>query len=286
MIRIIVLTFALTTIFCKDCTAKEIVPNEDSTQWNLTAETPTEEYPTNLDISDGENKAESSQRSSRSDPGFLVPIGQYSFVVALYDDHGDFMCPGTILKARLILTAHHCIAPFKPFSIRADSHDLHSGGQKIKVKDVIKYPGADKDGSPLPHDLALVVLSESIKNARRVTLVDPKDLVPERSIVNAVGWGRKSFGNPRLLWASPVQMSVISNCQNIYGVDWMCVDTVKTAVCVGDAGGPIMYEGKQIGIVSHTNDPNKCGSGIPAALVNLKKYVKWINKQVEKPGYD
>ncbi|KAJ8670132.1 hypothetical protein QAD02_001391 [Eretmocerus hayati] len=286
MIRVIIFTFALTTILSKDCTAKEIVPNEDSTQWDSTAETSTEEYPLNLDISDGENNTETIQRSRRSDPGLLVPIQQFPYIVSLYDYDGDYMCAGTILKARLILTANHCIAPFKPFSIRAGSRDLQSGGQKIKVKDVIRYPGADKDGKVQPHDIGLVVLSESITNARTVTLVGPNDPIYEGSAVFSVGWGKKSFGDPRLLWASPVQISKIKNCEKHYKGNWICIDTIKTATCVGDSGGPIIYEGKQIGIVSHSADMTKCGSGIPAANVKVKQYLTWINQYVKKREYD
>ncbi|KAJ8670232.1 hypothetical protein QAD02_001491 [Eretmocerus hayati] len=259
----------------------------------------TTEYPTESKIFEGEGEGESighMQRVRRDvrEGGFPVPIHQYPFVVALYGSDGGYYCVGTILTRRLILTANHCFVPdpydptIKPFSIRAGSRDNMHGGEKILIQTLIRYPGADVKGGPIPHDIGLILLKKRIthENTGIVTLIDSQTRVPERGVVLGVGWGRTRIKeDPRLLSAVILNVSPLDICEKEYKGNWICTDTVKTSTCVGDSGGPIMYEGVQAGLVSYNNNGAACGSGVPTANVNIKKYLPWINKYRKDPKY-
>ena len=59
--------------------------------------------------------------------------------------------------------------------------------------------------------------------------------------------------------------------------------TVKKGqgTCSGDSGGPVVYKGKQVGIVSFGVDPSGqggCAKGIPDGIVSVYFHRNWIKK--------
>ncbi|KAJ8686931.1 hypothetical protein QAD02_022725 [Eretmocerus hayati] len=218
-------------------------------------------------------KDESARRRS------IITIEDHPYVVALYDSVGNFACPGTIIAPKIVLTANHCVSPYRLFSIRAKSSDISSGGEKYRIQRIIKYPNASRNGSPVPHDIALVVLKTKIPNVRPVKLADPKVEVPPGAIVQALGWGSRDF--PRILSKVDLEITSRQDCLMYYkSDDWFCTESYNTYTCAGDGGGPVIFSGEQVGIVSHSKNDNSCSSRLPTANVNLRKYSAWIKSKI------
>ncbi|KAJ8686932.1 hypothetical protein QAD02_022726 [Eretmocerus hayati] len=203
----------------------------------------------------------------------------HPYVVALYESNAEFACLGTIIAPKIVLTANHCVSPHRLFSVRANSSDNRSGGGLYRIQRIIKYPNASEDGSPVPHDIALVVLKTKIPNARPVKLADPKVKVPPGAIVQALGWGSRDF--PRILSKVDLEITSRQDCLMYYkSDDWFCTESHNTYTCAGDGGGPVIFNGEQVGIVSHSKNNDTCSSRIPTANVNLIKYLTWIESHV------
>ncbi|KAJ8678791.1 hypothetical protein QAD02_014578 [Eretmocerus hayati] len=292
MARTIILVLALMSTLCQEIiTSEKSLSNEDGFAPDIS----TMEPRTTLKTLDSEYEDDDTtydlaeSRYARSDGGADISIKYYPYVAALYDYDGEYMCVGTVLTARLLLTADHCVYPNATYSVRINSSDIYDRGDKYWVKSTIRYPKASVDGDVEPHDIAMIVLKKRIQNARTVKLIEPHMKVPEKSIVRAVGWGRSRAGNPRILQHVNLEVTPVYKCQeDYYGDTWICTESKRSDTCQGDSGGPILYKYKnslyQVGVVSHSTEV-RCATGQPSANSFVKRYLEWINSYTKNPKY-
>lgn len=59
----------------------------------------------------------------------------------------------------------------------------------------------------------------------------------------------------------------------------LCAGGNQIGQCSGDSGGPLIYDKKQIGIVSWSLKP--CASK-PGVFTNVSYYLKWIKKVIKE----
>ncbi|KAJ8682923.1 hypothetical protein QAD02_018715 [Eretmocerus hayati] len=223
-------------------------------------------------------------RDRRSGGGRVVSENVFKkffpYVVAMYNFNGTYECVGTALTPRLILTAQHCMRKEDPmYSIRANSRDSWFGGEIHWIERAFTY------GTEHMNDIAVALLKTRIVKDFKVTLLPPNVYVPDGKYVLALGWGKtKDNSWPRNLMMVSLKVTPKTQCEKEYrGDKWMCTESKDTYTCRGDSGGPILYDGKQVGVISH-GDTN-CGSGIPTANVNLKMYWDWIQSLVSNKNY-
>ncbi|KAJ8674801.1 hypothetical protein QAD02_010587 [Eretmocerus hayati] len=216
----------------------------------------------------------------------------YPFVVSIYDKDNNFVCTGSVLTRRLILTARHCVKPMPVAFIRANSRDSIHGGELHNVSQAILY--AYPKGPSLEHDIALLPLRTPIVDFHPVRLVTRDISVPNKKKVTALGWGRQPHkpgtktDYPQYLWKVDIATVPVKTCLDTYqSWNWICTSSRPSSTCQGDSGGPLMYQGVQVGVTSHgERRKNKmCGNGVPTANVKLKAYLEWINDYITDPLY-
>ncbi|KAK9758551.1 Trypsin [Popillia japonica] len=65
----------------------------------------------------------------------------------------------------------------------------------------------------------------------------------------------------------------------LLGADELCaVSAMGQGVCSADSGGPLVANGRRIGVVSWGGSP--CGSGRPDVYVRVSSYVGWVNNAI------
>jgi len=219
---------------------------------------------------------------------------------------GDFICGGTILDEKTVLSAAHCFPPNeKPnpnsYKIRAGSTDRDKGGQLVKVEKFIwnNEPGFVYDDSRINNDYVILKLKSPLKfnnDVKPACLPSAdyldKNSVEERCFVS--GWGTLKENGPTSKDLKYVRVPSITNkdCAEAYnrgGVEitdaMLCAGYPNGGkdACQGDSGGPLVCnkDGKAIiaGVVSFGIG---CASEkFPGIYARVTHVLSWIKNNME-----
>lgn len=211
--------------------------------------------------------------------GELAEANEFDGVVAIRGAGG--ICTGTLIDARVVLTAGHCVH-------LGDSHNIvkqpeiisvYSGPQReewlASVTDVIPHPSWDGTIDDDNVDLAIIVLGESVEDHTKHCIRQDDDYVTgTRGIV--VGYGRESsngssgtkrFGSTTVLKKNDRLVEVGK----------------PTGPCLGDSGGPLftqMPSGEYAIAGVSSFGGGSCDPNGNAYEVNVVSYRNWIESVV------
>ena len=200
--------------------------------------------------------------------------GEWPFMVALiragHDPEAGQFCGGSLVAARWVLTAAHCVIDRAPDDIELiiGAHDLASADDAIfaNVTNIEVHPDFD-DGAPFDSDLALLELQQAVDwpSLQSLDAISMDQLSPGTSLTVA-GWGnRSSSGQDFSPLLHHVHVPLVDDgvCQASYDdISVAITDRMLCAgfqsggkdACSGDSGGPLMVNAnggwRQVGIVS------------------------------------
>ncbi len=246
------------------------------------------------------------QRDPRIIGGEVADFGDWPSTAALFvtkkgREEGSYICGGTLIAPRWVITAAHCVKGEKATNLfvwlgTTDLSD-NGGGEGIKIKKIISHPQYDE--ATFDNDLALLEL-EDISNVKTMPLFigDAEEGTPAA----VVGWGARNINpltgegfNPSLQLYE-LQLPIVSqtqcklimeDLQNMGPVtdNMICAGTGLGGedTCQGDSGGPLMAmqnnEIRLVGLVSWgigCADQNTYG-----VYTRLNKFSKWIESSME-----
>ncbi|CAG9104922.1 unnamed protein product [Plutella xylostella] len=180
-------------------------------------------------------------------------------------------CAAVVLTARHVLSAAHCILADptynnpKLWKIRVGSSYRTRGGVLHDVKTIITHPGFDK--RIYNNDVAVLVASKPFtlnKYVRQGTIPKPGTETKENSKVTLIGWG-VTTNDPNSMQPDQMRYATLrtidhATCQKRYSnlsatitEAMMCgglLDQGGVDGCYGDSGGPLIYKGVVVGLMS------------------------------------
>jgi len=226
-----------------------------------------------------------------------APANRFPYIVRLHDRSGlSHVCGGTLIHAKYILTAAHCVnsTGFNPFAY------IEGVGVWVRVEELIWHPkwtGSISDG----HDIALAKLREPVENAVLPMLPDKKETFPANCRVNILGWeyvDSNSRSSPESSVLQFVEERVIvqnrfcPTTMHIHG-DMICVLTYDQPPCKGDSGMPLLFSNADVsGDPRHDVVIGVTSAGLPeclagndgtaAVFTSVNSFRSWISENIEE----
>ncbi|XP_068156863.1 chymotrypsin-2 [Drosophila tropicalis] len=222
-------------------------------------------------------------------------IERYPFVISLRGPSGSHSCGGSIISSRFVMTAAHCTAgrTAEQLTVQYGVTNINATGPNIvSVQRIIQH----EDYNPNNHyanDISLLQVAEPFKfdyvTLAPVQLPEFEYATPQSDAGGSgvlVGWGLNATGGSIQNTLQEVQLKVYSDEECVLRHNGstdpqyhICggVDEGGKGQCSGDSGGPLIYESRQVGIVSWSIKPCTVAP-YPGVYCKVSQYIDWIKR--------
>jgi len=213
-----------------------------------------------------------------------------------------YLCGGTIINERFILTAAHCvfdetgtIMDTSCMTVYAGDHDAAEpdlNEQQLAVKAVYAHDDYNPSVSSA-NDIAIlelrvgVIFTDGEKSIKPACLPEPGFVLPEQNTnVYIAGWGvTDDKSTARYLQEGKVDYIPDAECKTMWGIldakTMLCAGKRggKIDTCQGDSGGPLIYaKGSTALLVGVVSFGAECGApNAPGVYVDVVNFLDWIN---------
>jgi secreted trypsin-like serine protease len=194
-------------------------------------------------------------------PPWLAAIG-----ATLFPRPAGQFCGGILVAPAKVVTAAHCANRFRSLTgllkVTFGRADLSTdGGETAQVKSIWVDPGFTEtkfQGETVEHnDVAVLTLDRPVN--RSPLPIDQSGQFPAGASAQVFGWGTTSEHDIDLFSAKLRQATIPlvddATCAAAYGSsfeqrDMVCAGSPKADTCEFDSGGPLILNGKLVGLTS------------------------------------
>ncbi|MCQ6556158.1 serine protease [Streptomyces sp. C10-9-1] len=229
---------------------------------------------------------------------------EHPHMVGLYHiPSGQMYCGATLIAARYVLTAAHCVqgqyGRTQDIIALVGDHD-YATGRDTNTADIHPVAAIKVHEHYAPytsdHNIAILRLTKDVEMNYGVQPAKLPWLYEDGTFddtrLMAFGWGTLSFNGPAPTTLQTVNLDTMTNAEcTARGVrhltpNQMCTHTPGKGTCQFDGGGPLTYlDGRGrtlVGIISHGSG---CATEVPDIHTRVSRYLDWILKNTPGATY-
>jgi len=207
---------------------------------------------------------------------------------------GQF-CGGTLVSSQHVVTAAHCVKPFKmeQIGIKLGEYDFDQDGETLdsEYRLIEMIPHENYDTKTFENDIAVLKLDRPVifNNSTYPICLPPSGKTFTNTRAFVVGWGTIYFGGPTSNILQEVNLRVWNNkeCATNYGrlnrkiTDTMlCAGEQQRDACQGDSGGPLNCLDRNTGkweLCGVVSWGARCAEpDFPGVYTRTTEYLDWI----------
>ncbi|WP_330460571.1 serine protease [Streptomyces sp. NBC_00820] len=221
--------------------------------------------------------------------GTTTTTTAYPFMMQITDASGNQFCGGTLVAAKKVVTAAHCMVGESTGSVRVVGGRTYLNGTNGTVSRVSKiWINPDYTDATNGDDVAVLTLSTSMPYTPASYVSSSQTGVyAAGTTARILGWGTTSENgsSSNQLRTATVPVVSDSSCQSSYGSDFVQTDMVCAGytsggvdTCQGDSGGPLLIGGALAGITSWGEGCAE--AGFPGVYTRLTTFSDLVTAQV------
>lgn len=207
---------------------------------------------------------------------------------ALVRPGGIYLCGGTLVASRWVLTAAHCLEGVRARDTTVALGTKRSSSPGKTIAQMFSHPRYNS--RTFQNDIALLRLrSGSYLPSARLARPEDAPYFSGGQDGFIAGWGRLCFETcsyPELLRQATLEIRSQEECADIYGEywdnGWVCAGGGSPDACQGDSGGPLEVDSPSgrllLGVVSWGIECAK--PEYPGAYTKIPKYLSWIGSHI------
>ncbi|MFE1311511.1 S1 family peptidase [Streptomyces sp. NPDC058755] len=221
--------------------------------------------------------------------GTTTTTTAYPFMMQITDASGSQFCGGTLVAAKKVVTAAHCMVGESTSGVRVVGGRTYLNGTNGTVSRVSKiWINPDYTDATNGDDVAVLTLSTSMPYTPASYVSSSQTGVyAAGTTARILGWGTTSENgsSSNQLRTATVPTVSDSSCKSSYGSDFVQTDMVCAGytsggvdTCQGDSGGPLLIGGVLAGITSWGEGCAE--AGYPGVYTRLTTFSNLVTTQV------